>query len=91
MALRVAVVGGAWSGFNYHMAIENSENPTDNVYEFDELKVLTDQMSGMHSEGVSIEYIETLEGVGFMFNNPNVKSTCGCGSSFSVYTHRGFF
>lgn len=46
MALRVAVAGGAWSGFNYDMAIENSENPTDNVYEFDGLKVLVDQISG---------------------------------------------
>jgi len=84
IALRVAVVGGGCSGFSYHMAFENSENPTDNVYEFDGLKVLVDQMSEMYLEGVSIDYIETLEGAGFKFNNPNVKSTCGCGSSFSV-------
>jgi iron-sulfur cluster assembly accessory protein len=84
VALRVAVVGGGCSGFSYHMAFENSENPTDNVYEFDGLKVLVDQMSEMYLEGVSIDYIETLEGAGFKFNNPNVKSTCGCGSSFSV-------
>jgi iron-sulfur cluster assembly accessory protein len=83
-ALRVAVVGGGCSGFSYHMAFENAENPTDNVYEFDGLKVLVDQMSEMYLEGVSIDYIETLEGAGFKFNNPNVKSTCGCGSSFSV-------
>lgn len=84
VALRVAVVGGGCSGFSYHMAFENAENPTDNVYEFDGLKVLVDQMSEMYLEGVSIDYIETLEGAGFKFNNPNVKSTCGCGSSFSV-------
>ena len=83
-ALRVAVVGGGCSGFSYHMAFENQENTTDNVYEFDGLKVLVDQMSEMYLEGVSIDYIETLEGAGFKFNNPNVKSTCGCGSSFSV-------
>jgi iron-sulfur cluster assembly accessory protein len=84
VALRVAVVGGGCSGFSYHMAFENSENPTDNVYEFDGLKIFVDQMSEMYLEGVSIDYIETLEGAGFKFNNPNVKSTCGCGSSFSV-------
>jgi len=83
-ALRVAVVGGGCSGFSYHMAFENQVNGTDNVYEFDGLKVLVDQMSEMYLEGVEIDYIETLEGAGFKFNNPNVKSTCGCGSSFSV-------
>ena len=83
-ALRVAVVGGGCSGFSYHMAFENQVNESDNVYEFDGLKVLVDQMSEMYLDGVEVDYIETLEGAGFKFNNPNVKSTCGCGSSFSV-------
>ena len=83
-ALRVAVVGGGCSGFSYHMAFDNQENPADNVYQFDGVKVLVDQMSKMYLDGVQIDYIETLEGAGFKFNNPNVKSTCGCGSSFSV-------
>jgi iron-sulfur cluster assembly accessory protein len=83
--LRVAVVGGGCSGFSYHMAFENQVNEnSDNVYEFEGLKVLVDQMSEMYLEGVQIDYIETIEGSGFKFNNPNVKSTCGCGSSFSV-------
>src|SRR6266851_4432066 len=82
--LRVAVVGGGCSGFSYHMAFEHQINGTDNVYEFDGLKVLVDQMSEMYLDGIEIDYIETLEGAGFKFNNPNVKSTCGCGSSFSV-------
>ena len=83
--LRVAVVGGGCSGFSYHMAFENQVNgDSDNVYEFDGLKVLVDQMSEMYLDGVSIDYIESLEGSGFKFNNPNVKSTCGCGSSFTV-------
>jgi iron-sulfur cluster assembly protein len=83
--LRVAVVGGGCSGFSYHMAFENQVNKdSDNVYEFEGLKVLVDQMSEMYLEGVQIDYIETLEGSGFKFNNPNVKSTCGCGSSFTV-------
>jgi iron-sulfur cluster assembly accessory protein len=83
-ALRVAVVGGGCSGFSYHMAFDNQENPTDNVYQFNDLKVFVDQMSEMYLDGVQIDYIETIEGAGFKFNNPNVKSTCGCGSSFSV-------
>ena len=83
-ALRVAVVGGGCSGFSYHMAFETQVNGTDNVYEFNGLKVLVDQMSEMYLEGVEVDYVESLEGAGFKFNNPNVKSTCGCGSSFSV-------
>jgi len=82
--LRVAVVGGGCSGFQYHMAFENNSNGTDRVFEYDGLKVFVDQMSLMYLGGVQIDYIETLEGSGFKFNNPNVKSTCGCGSSFSV-------
>ncbi len=82
--LRVAVVGGGCSGFSYHMAFDNPENPSDNVYEFEGVKLVVDQMSEMYLDGVQIDYIETLEGAGFKFNNPNVKSTCGCGSSFTV-------
>ena len=82
--LRVAVVGGGCSGFSYHMAFENQSNGTDRVYEFNGLKVFVDQMSEMYLGGVEIDYVETVEGSGFKFNNPNVKSTCGCGSSFSV-------
>lgn len=82
--LRVAVVGGGCSGFQYHMAFENQPNSTDRVFEFDGLKVFVDQMSYMYLDGVEIDYAETLEGSGFKFNNPNVKSTCGCGASFGV-------
>src|SRR6266702_6032149 len=84
VALRVAVVGGGCSGFSYHMAFENQTTDADQVFEFDGLKVAVDQMSSMYLDGIEIDYIETLEGAGFKFNNPNVKRTCGCGSSFSV-------
>jgi len=84
VALRVAVVGGGCSGFQYHMAFENQTNESDDVIDFNGLKVAVDQMSSMYLDGVEIDYVETLEGAGFKFNNPNVKSTCGCGSSFSV-------
>jgi iron-sulfur cluster assembly accessory protein len=83
--LRIAVVGGGCSGFSYHMAFENQINEnSDNVYEFEGLKVLVDQMSEMYLDGVQVDYIESIDGSGFKFNNPNVKSTCGCGSSFSA-------
>ena len=82
--LRVAVVGGGCSGFQYHMAFENAPNGVDQTFEFDGLKVFVDQMSLMYLTGIQIDYVETIEGAGFKFNNPNVKSTCGCGSSFTV-------
>lgn len=55
-----------------------------NLYEFGDLKVYVDQISDMYLDGVQVDYIESLEQSGFSFHNPNVKSTCGCGSSFSV-------
>jgi iron-sulfur cluster assembly protein len=82
--LRVAVVGGGCSGFSYQMNFENDSNGIDKVFDFEGLKVFVDQASLMYLKGTRIDYIETLEGSGFKFENPNVKTTCGCGSSFSV-------
>lgn len=84
LGLRVAVVGGGCSGFSYQMNFENQTNGIDKIFEFDGLKVFVDQASLMYLKGTRIDYIETLEGSGFKFENPNVKSTCGCGSSFTV-------
>ena len=84
VALRVAVVGGGCSGFQYHMAFENQTSEADEVVDFNGLKVAVDQMSSMYLDGVEIDYVETLEGAGFKFNNPNVKDECGCGESFNV-------
>jgi iron-sulfur cluster assembly accessory protein len=83
-ALRVGVVGGGCSGFSYSMAFENAAGLMDKTYEFDGLKVYLDATSAMYLQGATVDYVETLEGAGFKFENPNVKSTCGCGSSFSV-------
>ncbi|HEV2176529.1 MAG TPA: iron-sulfur cluster insertion protein ErpA [Terriglobia bacterium] len=83
-ALRVSVVGGGCSGFSYQMNFENQSNGIDKVFEFEGLKVFVDQASLLYLKGTKIDYIETLEGAGFKFENPNVKSTCGCGSSFTV-------
>ena len=82
--LRIAVVGGGCSGFSYSMAFENNPGLLDKTYNFNGLKVFIDQASLLHLEGAEVDYVETLEGSGFKFSNPNVKSTCGCGSSFSV-------
>ena len=82
--LRIAVVGGGCSGFQYSMAFETNMGPLDKIYDFNGLKVFVDQASMLYLDGVRIDYIETLEGAGFKFENPNVKATCGCGSSFTV-------
>jgi iron-sulfur cluster assembly accessory protein len=82
--LRVGVVGGGCSGFSYSMQFENSAGMMDKVFDFDGLKVFVDATSVMYLNGCIVDYVETLEGAGFKFENPNVKSTCGCGSSFSV-------
>jgi iron-sulfur cluster assembly accessory protein len=82
--LRVGVVGGGCSGFSYSMSFENSPGMMDKTFDFDGLKVYVDATSVMYLNGCIVDYLETLEGAGFKFENPNVKSTCGCGSSFSV-------
>ena len=82
--LRIGVVGGGCSGFSYSMSFENAQGVMDKVFNFDGLKVFVDATSVMYLNGCVVDYVETLEAAGFKFENPNVKSTCGCGSSFSV-------
>lgn len=81
--LRISVVGGGCSGFSYSMAFENDQQMLDKTYDFDGLKIFVDQASMLYLDGAEVDYVETMEGSGFKFNNPNVKTTCGCGSSFS--------
>ena len=82
--LRISVVGGGCSGFSYSMAFENTPGMLDKTDNYDGLKVFIDQASLLYLDGAEVDYVETLEGSGFKFGNPNVKSTCGCGSSFSA-------
>jgi iron-sulfur cluster assembly accessory protein len=82
--LRIGVVGGGCSGFSYSMSFENAPGVMDKVYNFDGLSVYVDATSAMYLNGCVVDYVETLEAAGFKFENPNVKSTCGCGSSFNV-------
>jgi iron-sulfur cluster assembly accessory protein len=82
--LRIGVVGGGCSGFQYSMSFENQAGMMDKVVRFEDLKVFVDATSAMYLNGCTVDYVETLEAAGFKFENPQVKSTCGCGSSFSV-------
>ncbi len=82
-SLRLKVQGGGCSGFSYDLYFDQAQD-TDHALEVHGVKLLCDQMSLMYLMGTEIDYVEGLHGAGFKFNNPNVKSTCGCGSSFSV-------
>jgi iron-sulfur cluster assembly protein len=83
--LRIEVVGGGCSGYQYRMGFDKSySEEKDQVLEFDGLKVLIDRSSLLHMEGAEVDYVDGLHGAGFKFNNPNVTSTCGCGESFST-------
>ena len=82
-ALRVKVMGGGCSGFQYDLYFdEHAEG--DYVFESHGVKLVSDQMSFMYLMGTQIDYVEGLQGAGFKFNNPNTTGSCGCGSSFSV-------
>jgi len=82
-ALRLKVVGGGCSGFSYDLYFDLPQD-IDQSFEAHGVKLICDQMSLMYLAGTEVDYVEGLHGAGFKFNNPNTKSTCGCGSSFSV-------
>ena len=82
--LRIGVVGGGCSGFSYSMQFENAAGMMDKTFDMNGLKVFVDATSVNYLDGCVVDYVGSLEGAGFKFENPNVKSTCGCGSSFNV-------
>jgi len=82
--IRIGVVGGGCSGFQYSMDFESAAKDGDVVLEQSGVKLFVDPMSSMYLQGVTIDYVQGLQGAGFKFNNPNAKNTCGCGSSFST-------
>jgi len=83
--LRIQVVGGGCSGFQYRMGFDKNYNDqNDQLFEFDGLKVFIDKQSLLYMDGAEVDYIEGLHGAGFKFNKPNSTGSCGCGSSFSV-------
>lgn len=81
--LRLRVVGGGCSGFAYDLYFDQVTE-MDRTFDSHGVKLVVDQMSLQYLAGTTVDYVEGLQGAGFKFNNPNVKSTCGCGSSFSV-------
>lgn len=83
MALRLRVVGGGCAGFSYDLYFDEPAE-VDRQVDIEGVRVVVDEMSLMYLVGTEIDYVEGLQGAGFKFNNPNVKSTCGCGSSFSM-------
>ena len=82
MALRLCVVGGGCAGFSYDLYFDN-KSELDREYNLNGCDVIVDEMSLMYLVGTTIDYVESLGGAGFKFDNPGVKSTCGCESSFS--------
>ncbi|MFN4896458.1 MAG: iron-sulfur cluster insertion protein ErpA [Pseudomonadota bacterium] len=81
--LRVSVVGGGCSGYQYGLDFDKEDRIGDLPLDFDGVKVVIDPISVGYLRGTVVDYVSGLNGTGFQFKNPNAKRTCGCGSSFS--------
>ena len=81
--LRLRVVGGGCSGFSYDLYFDLKQDD-DQTFISHDVNLIVDELSLQYLSGTTVDYVEGLQGAGFKFGNPNVKSTCGCGSSFSV-------
>lgn len=84
LKLRVYVTGGGCSGFQYGFTFDEESAEDDTVVENAGVTLVVDPMSYQYLQGAEIDYKEDLSGAQFMINNPNAKTTCGCGSSFSI-------
>lgn len=82
--LRVGVVGGGCSGLSYKLDFDNEKKPTDQVFEDNGVKLVTDLKSFLYLVNTTLDFSDGLNGKGFYFSNPNASRTCGCGDSFSV-------
>ena len=81
--LRVEVIPGGCSGYMYNIATEDKINNDDKVIEEDNIKIIIDKESFELLKGSKLDYVDSLQGAGFKIHNPNAKSSCGCGNSFS--------
>jgi iron-sulfur cluster assembly accessory protein len=81
--LRIGVVGGGCSGFQYKLNFDTAKDG-DRVTNFDDVRVFVDEISLQYVAGTTLDYVEGLHGAGFKFDNPRASRTCGCGSSFSA-------
>ncbi len=84
IGLRIGVKNAGCSGMTYSMDFATEEDPNDEIIELDDLKILIDPAAIMFLIGTELDYKEEKLSSGFVFNNPNVTSTCGCGESFTV-------
>jgi iron-sulfur cluster insertion protein len=84
LGLRIYVKGGGCSGYSYGMALEPKISEDDTVIEKDGIKVIVDPQTAPMIQGAEVDYTDTLQGSGFAIKNPGARTTCGCGSSFSV-------
>ncbi len=84
VALRVGVEGGGCSGLSYKIHFDAERTASDTTMEMDGLRVVMDEKSAVYLAGVTLDYSYDLTGGGFKFTNPNAKSRCGCGESFSA-------
>jgi len=82
--LRVAVIGGGCSGLSYKLSFDKTPKTRDKVYLMDGVRVFVDPKSALYLQGVEVNFVDSLSGSGFTFQNPGAKGTCGCGTSFSA-------
>lgn len=81
--LRIGVKGGGCSGFSYMIGFDEQKEK-DTIYDFEGVRILMDKAHALYLLGMEIDWLEGLNNRGFVFNNPNAKETCGCGTSFSA-------
>ncbi len=84
VGVRVAVKGGGCSGLTYDLKISGEYTDTDKVVEQYGVRVIVDKKSYIYLVGTQLDFSDGLNGKGFVFDNPNAKKACGCGTSFSV-------
>ncbi|QQS42367.1 MAG: iron-sulfur cluster assembly accessory protein [Acidobacteriota bacterium] len=82
--LRVRVVPGGCSGFQYSLNIEEESRQGDHIIDRDGIRLFVDMFSAQYLNGITIDYVTNMMGSGFTFENPNATGGCGCGSSFSA-------
>lgn len=84
IGLRVYVKGGGCHGYQYGMSLESSTGEDDTIIEHGVMKVIMDSQSAPLLVGTEVDYVDSMQGSGFVMKNPQAKTTCGCGSSFSA-------
>lgn len=82
--LRVSVLPGGCSGFKYSLNIEERSLEDDVVMEINNVRIFVDGFSMQYLNGITVDYVSSMQGSGFTFNNPNATGGCGCGSSFTA-------